>query len=144
MKRLICVILVGLVVFFCMSSFAEGIDFSSYSDSALIDLLSAVQQEIADRHIAKSANLPQGSYIVGRDIPAGTYDISVTFTGSMWMDIYVYADGGNGEQKQDFTVFANGDYGDGTGFFHVELVEGDLLRCTAPITLTVSAGIMFK
>ena len=60
------------------------------------------------------------------------------------MDIYIYEDGGSGEMKQDFSVFADGNYGDGTGSFHVELAEGELLRCTAPITLTISAGVQFK
>lgn len=123
---------------------AETVDLSQYNDNELVSLLDAVQQEIANRHIEKSAELPQGSYLVGKDIPAGSYDISVVYKGSMWMDIYIYEDGGNGEMKQDFSVFADGNYGDGTGSFHVELAEGELLRCTAPITLTISAGVQFK
>ena len=123
---------------------AETLDLSSYSDTALVELLLNVQQEIADRRIEKSANLPAGSYIVGKDLPVGVYDISVIYNGSMWMDIYVYADGGDGDKKQEFTVFADGNYGDGTGAFHVDLAEGGLLKCSAPITLTISVGVMFE
>ena len=144
MKKILAIVLVFLFLFSNAIVIAEEINLKSYDDDELLNLLSSVQQEIADRHIAKSANLPEGSYIVGKDIPVGTYDISVVYNGSMWMDIYIYADGDEDNEKQDFTVFSNGNYGDGTGNFYVDLVEGDLLKCTAPITLTISAGVMFK
>lgn len=143
MKKVIAMI-ITVALFVGTFALAETVDLSQYTDADLVSLLEAVQQEIADRHIEKSANLPQGSYLVGKDIPAGSYDISVVYKGSMWMDIYIFADGGNGDTKQDFSVFADGNYGDGTGSFHVELIEGDLVKCTAPITLTISAGVMFK
>lgn len=144
MKRLFAVILSIVLLLGSLSAFAEAVDLKSLDDTALIDLLAAVQQEIAERHIEKSANLPEGSYIVGKDIPAGTYDITVTYKGSMWMDVYIYPGTGSNDAKHDFTVFAEGDYGDGTGNFHVDLAEGEMLKCTAPITLTISAGVMFK
>lgn len=144
MKRLFAVIVSIVLLLACVSASADAVNLKSLDNTALIDLLAFVQQEIADRHIEKSASLPEGSYIVGKDIPAGLYDITVTYKGSMWMDVYIIADGGKGDTKQDFTVFANGDYGDGTGAFHAELLDGDLLKCTAPITLTISAGVMFK
>ena len=144
MKKVFGILLAVLIALTSLSGLAETLDLSGYSDAALIELLASVQQEIADRHIEKSANLPQGSYIVGKDIPAGSYDISVVYKGSMWMDVYVYPNGDSGEAKHDFTVFADGNYGDGTGSFHVDLAEGELLKCTAPITLTINAGVMFR
>lgn len=144
MKKILGILVAILIALTSLSASAEKVDFSTYTDDALIELLASVQQEIADRHIEKSATLPEGSYIVGKDIPVGSYDITVSYKGSMWMDVYIYADGGEGEKKQDFTVFANGDYGDGTGSFHVDLVDGDLLKCTASITLTISAGVQFR
>ncbi len=143
MKKVFAVI-ITITLFVGSFALAETVDLSQYKDAELISLLEAVQQEIANRHIERSADLPQGSYLVGKDIPAGSYDISVVYKGSMWMDIYIYADGGDGEMKQDFSVFADGNYGDGTGSFHVELTDGELLKCTAPITLTISAGVQFK
>ncbi len=143
MKKVFAVI-ITIALFVGTVALAETLDLSQYTDTELISLLKEVQQEVANRHIEKSADLPQGSYLVGKDIPAGTYDISVVYKGSMWMDIYIYADGGDGEVKQDFSVFADGNYGDGTGSFHVELTDGELLKCTAPITLTINAGVQFK
>ena len=115
-----------------------------FTNDELTRLLFDIQQEIADRHIRKSAQLPQGRYIVGQDIPAGTYDISVTYKGAMWMDIYIYETVSSDRYLEDFTVFADGEYGSGTGYFHVELNEGNLLKCTDTITLTISAGVQFQ
>lgn len=144
MKKLFSILIAALVAFTSLTALAEAEDFSSYTEAALIELLASVQQEIANRHIEKSANLPQGSYLVGKDIPAGSYDISVMYKGSMWMDVYIYSDTESKDAKHNFTVFADGDYGDGTGSFHIDLTEGEVLKCTAPITLTISAGVMFR
>ena len=123
MKKMVAVIIM-ITLFIGTFALAETVELSQYNDTEMISLLEAVQQENADRHIERSANLPQGSYLAGKDIPAGSYDISVEYKGSMWMDVYIYADGGNGEMIQDYTVFADGSYGDGTGNFHVELTDG--------------------
>ena len=144
MKKILGILLAAVIALTSLTALAETIDFSGYNDAALIELLASVQQEIANRHIEKSASLPQGTYLVGNDIPAGSYDISVEYKGSMWMDVYIYPDAESKDAKHDFTVFADGDYGDGTGSFHVDLTEGEVLKCTAPITLTISAGVMFK
>ena len=144
MKKLLGILLAAVIALTRLTAMAETIDFNGYNDTALIELLTSVQQEIANRHIEKSANLPQGTYLVGKDIPVGSYDISVVYKGSMWMDVYIYPDAGSKDAKHDFTVFADGDYGDGTGRFHVDLTEGEVLKCTVPITLTISAGVTFR
>lgn len=104
MKRLFAVILSIVLLLGSVSAFAEAVDLKSLDDTVLIDLLVSVQQEIADRHIEKSASLPEGSYIVGKDIPAGTYDITVTYKGSMWMDVYIHPDTGSKDAIHDFTT----------------------------------------
>ena len=144
MKKLLASLLAVLIALTNLTAVAQTIAFTSYDDTALIELLVSVQQEIVNRHIEKTATIPQGSYTIGKDIPAGSYDISVVYNGPMWMDVYIYPNTQSEDLKYNFTVFADGTYGDGTGSFHVDLVDGELLKCTAPITLTVSAGIMFR
>ena len=144
MKKTFGILVAVVIALTSLSGFAEAIDFSAYNNAALIELLASVQQEVADRNIEKSANIPEGSYLVGKDIPVGTYDITVTYNGSMWMDVYILSDTESKDVKHNFTIFADGDYGDGTGSFHVDLAEGEVLKCTAPITLTISAGVMFR
>lgn len=144
MKKLCSILIAVLVAFISLTVLAEAEDLSSYNDATLIELLTSVQQEIANRHIDKTASLPQGTYLVGKDIPAGSYDISVVYKGSMWMDVFIYPNAESKDAKHDFTVFGDENYGDGTGSFHVDLTEGEVLKCTAPITLTISAGIMIR
>ena len=89
MKKILGILVAAVIALTSLTALAEAIDFSDYNDAALIELLASVQQEIANRHIEKSASLPQGTYLVGKDIPAGSYDISVVYKGSMWMDVYI-------------------------------------------------------
>ena len=139
-----------LLVLICLTgttvqALGDMVDFSSYSDDELVQLLDALQQEIVDRGIVRSAELAEGEYLVGVDIPAGTYDIFVDYTkDSWWMDIYIYSDEAKSKILKNFTVFPVGDDGDGTGHFHVRLSEGQLLRCTWPITLTIYHGAQFN
>ena len=70
MRKLFAVI-ITIALFVGTFALAETVDLSQYNDTDLVSLLEAVQQEIANRHIEKSADLPQGSYLVGKDIPAG-------------------------------------------------------------------------
>ena len=51
----------------------EAMDFSSYSDADLLELLADIQSEVAVRKIEKTAHLTAGTYIGGRDIPVGSY-----------------------------------------------------------------------
>lgn len=62
-----------MVVTVCIAACAEGIDLSIYSDEELITLLDAVQQETTARNIERTATLPAGNYIGGRDLPVGGY-----------------------------------------------------------------------
>lgn len=142
MKKILFVMAVLLTV--NVVGLAESNQFESYDDSSLTELLFSVQQEIADRHIEKSADLPQGIYVAGKDIPIGAYNITAIYEGSLLMNIFVYAEGDDENSKQSFTIYGYEPYGDGTGKFYVELEEGDRLKCDGAITLTTSAGIMFK
>ena len=72
--RKVMAILFVLVIIACSSlSLAEGIDISTLSDDELVALMARVQEEIIARHIEGTANLAGGTYIVGKDIPAGSY-----------------------------------------------------------------------
>ena len=45
------------------------------SNSELITLRRNVEQEIVNRRIAKTASIPKGEYVIGEDIPSGTYSV---------------------------------------------------------------------
>ncbi len=46
---------------------------SDYTDDELISLTKAINEEIVNRKLEKTAYLHKGEYAVGTDIPAGTY-----------------------------------------------------------------------
>ena len=55
-------------------------DLSLLKDEQLVALLAEVQSEIVARHIEKTASLPAGTYIGGRDVPAGSYVLATAGT----------------------------------------------------------------
>lgn len=53
-------------------------DLSGYSYAELTDLYKQVQRELMSRPEWKEVTVPQGSWRVGEDIPAGSYTISLS------------------------------------------------------------------
>lgn len=75
MKKLVLLI-VALLLVSIMAVHAEGIDLSGMSDNELKVLFEEVKTEISSRGLTRSGELGHGSYVVGKDIAAGTYTIS--------------------------------------------------------------------
>lgn len=74
MKKLAFVLI--LVLLFPVVACAE-VDLSALTYAELLDLQSSINAEIVTREEFKQATVPAGSYIVGEDIPAGTYTLSL-------------------------------------------------------------------
>ena len=148
MKKRIVYSLVLALAILSISAFAESIDLSQYNDNELIDLHSRIQQEMADRKIEKSAILQEGRYTVGKDLPSGTYMVSMKYEkDSWWGSIYIYTDESENSKKLfDETVFASDEPGDGKneGVWKITLEEGNVLACTYPINLTIFSGVQFQ
>lgn len=92
-------LLFALVIMACSSfSMAEGIDISTLSDDELVALMARVQEEIVARHIEGTANLAGGTYIAGKDIPAGSYIYTCLASGEDWGNVTIYSEKGEGDQ----------------------------------------------
>ena len=124
MKKSITVAIILLLV--CGIAYAE-IGLSSMSNDELIALKTQIVQELIDRGAMKSANVPAGEYIIGKDIPAGEYSIST----SQVMATIIFGD------YNMYVVSPKNDIG------RVVLKEGDSFQCTASIVLTKYTGISF-
>lgn len=74
MKRFFALLLV--LVFASSFAFADGIDLSALSFQQLAELQRQITAEIITRPEWKEVTVPGGTWIVGTDIPAGTYSIS--------------------------------------------------------------------
>lgn len=77
MKRFLCCSFFLIVMLFFASGIAEEIDFSSFSDEKLNNYRIAIEEEIAKRDGFLTNFYGSGvSYVVGKDIEAGTYIIT--------------------------------------------------------------------
>ena len=94
MKKLI-VLLMTLVFAACATmAFAEEIDLAGLSDDEIVTLMGRVQEEIVARHIEGTATLAGGTYIAGKDIPAGSYVFTCLATGDDWGNVTIYSEKG--------------------------------------------------
>ena len=105
---------------------AEGaFDFSKISDSALLELNSQLQQEIFSRWSSWiGVKVPQGVYLIGRDIPAGRFTITA-MEGTAEVAVSVRKANAEALEVGD-TYYLGTFYGAGT--VNVDLEEGDTLQ----------------
>ena len=142
--RKVMAVVFALVIMTCSSfSMAEGIDISTLSDDELVALMARVQEEIVARHIEGTANLAGGTYIVGKDIPAGSYIYTCLASGEDWGNVTIYSEKGEGDQ-QFWEVVAAPEDGEEPESFFITLNPDDQLKSGVPFSLTIYAGMMFK
>lgn len=140
-RRLVCLLLVSLLLI--PAALADTVDLSSMSDDEIVALLTQVNNEVVSRGINKTATLPQGSYIGGKDLPAGKYIFVCKAKGDDWGNVTVKTDGGDGKLVLWEVVSApkNGETPDD---IFITLGEGDELNSGVPFTLTIMSGAVFK
>ena len=146
MKRFIALLLIMIMATMTVNVWADNLDLSGYDDTALVELLGQVQQEVVDRHIEKTAELQAGDYIGGRDVPEGTYVWHCMASGDDWGNVTVYSLDENGDHdKQLFwEVVSAPEAGEEQDSFLITINEGDELSSSVPFSLTIYAGAAFK
>ena len=82
--RFICLVMVAMLL--VLPAKADTFDLSKMTDD-----------EIVSRGINKTASLPQGSYIAGKDLPVGRYIFTCKAMGDDWGNVTVKSDGGSGK-----------------------------------------------
>ena len=143
MKKWIALVVAFAITICVGMASAEEIDLSGFSDDEIVTLLGHVQEEIVARHIEGTATLSGGTYIAGRDIPAGSYIFTCLATGEDWGNVTIYSEKGEGKQLFWDVVFAPEEGEDPESFF-MTLNEDDELKSGVPFSLTIYAGAMFK
>lgn len=140
-RRLFCLLLVSMLLI--PVALADKVDLSSMSDDEIVALLTQVNNEVVSRGINKTATLPQGSYIGGKDLPVGKYIFVCKAKGDDWGNVTVKTDGGDGKLVLWEVVSApkNGETPDD---IFITLGEGDELNSGVPFTLTIMSGAVFK
>ena len=113
------------------------LDLSEYTDEEIVELLSLVNQEIVDRHIEKTATLPEGTYTIGVDIPAGKYIYTPINTDGWWGNITLYNDDTQEEEILHEMV-------DEDGKFYIVLQDGNVFVSDEEFNLTIRSGALFE
>ena len=106
-------------------------------------LFARVQEETVARHIEGTANLAGGTYIVGKDIPAGSYIYTCLASGEDWGNVTIYSEKGEGDQLF-WEVVAAPEDGEEPESFFITLNPDDQLKSVVPFSLTIYAGVMFN
>ena len=140
-RRLICCLLAALLL--VPTALADSINLSSLSNEELVTLLTQLNQEIVDRGINKTAKLPQGAYIAGRDLPVGRYILTILAKGDDWGNLTVKTDEGSGKMIL-WEVVSAPDNGEDPETIFITLSKGDKLECAVPFSLTIMSGAVFQ
>ena len=90
MKRILAALLVAFLLIGTAS--ASVPDLSGMTADELLDTIRAAQALLFSEQLVNGVRVPQGTYIVGEDIPAGTYRIEIT-DGTGFYDLYDKPDG---------------------------------------------------
>lgn len=141
MKKCILALVTSMIILgSSVSVMADIPDISGLTDEEIIQLLADVQQAVVDRHIEKTATLAAGDYLVGTDIPAGSYVLYCRYEDPHWATLSIIDV--NGEERFYEEIFSH--YENPEGTWNITLAEGETLHTTAEATLTVSTGITFE
>lgn len=147
MKRVLSWVFVVLFIF-GNTAIAESVNLKGFTDEEIITLYESIKSEIVLRKIEKTAKLPQGEYLIGKDIPAGTYILRGTHSSDWWTDVYIYTaiemQKSKDERKAEkaITVFDHS----GEVVHKITLNDGDALNVigSGEISITVSTGVLFE
>ncbi|MDO5435526.1 MAG: hypothetical protein Q4G19_04075 [Clostridia bacterium] len=139
--RFFCLLLICALL--APAALAGAADLSAMTDDEIISLLDEVNAEIVRRGINKTAKLPEGAYIVGRDLPAGRYIFTSLATGDDWGNVTVYSEGGKGRQLL-WEIVSAPEAGEDPDTIFVTLSDGDQLKSGVPFSLTIMSGAVFR
>lgn len=85
MKRLIIFLILAMMI--PVAALADLPDISSLSKEDLLELNHRIQMMLFSEQLVEGVKVPPGEYIIGEDIPAGTYRIEIT-GGTGFYDVY--------------------------------------------------------
>ena len=130
MKKLLCIIMILCMI--PVISLADDLASMSYDD--LIKLSRQVTAEIMNRPEWKEVTVPGGTWIVGEDIPVGTYSIMPTKTGG-----YVRITDAKGK-----LVISQGVRKEETSIGKIELLDGYIVEIeNGSVIFTPPKGLGF-
>lgn len=139
MKKVITMIITLTMLF--SVSFAE-VDLKSYSYDELRDLYRQVMREMVTRPEWKDAEVHQGVYVVGEDIPAGSYTITLKNPDAV-ANIFLWGAGLEDYDTNGGLLVNELLYGNQNVMGKIILKEGNILHLTGDVYIGPFRGIWF-
>ena len=140
MKKSISILLAIMNIFIMSTAFAIDIDLKSYNDQEIIMLLELVNEEIVERKIEKAAQLPKGSYLIGRDSPEGQYIFTPTGGSDEFCIFSIYENEEIWKTKKERPRYETVRM---EGQIFLALEEGNILESPNMFILTIESGPLF-
>lgn len=123
MKKIAALLLALILCLGSLPAFAD-VDLSAYTQEELLALRDKINEELLKRGIEKKVEVPQGRYIVGEDIPAGTYTLKPKPNGFAVIEVWK-----NASSKYNMFYESVSDY-DKEYIGKLQLVEGNIVEIT--------------
>ena len=133
--RLLCVLLVFLLMI--PAAIADVPDISALTDDEIVELLDKVNEELVQRGIAKSAELPAGKYTGGKDLPAGAYIVTCKTDDNHHGIIWVSAASDDLDSNYPSILYEHVSF-NCEEKFRVTLEEGGILNLPFAATVTMN------
>ena len=107
----------------------------------LIDIF--IEDDGVKYYTVENEKSDSGTYIAGKDIPAGSYIYTCLASGEDWGNVTIYSEKGEGDQLF-WEVVAAPEDGEEPESFFITLNPDDQLKSGVPFSLTIYAGVSFK
>ena len=140
-RRFVCCLLICMALI--SVSYASTVDLSAMTNDEIIALLGQVNQEIVSRGIQKSASLPAGKYVGGRDLPVGAYILTCKTDENHHGIVWLYAAGDDLNNQYPSILYEHISYNK-EDQFRVSIEEGGILNLPFSATLTISPALLFQ
>lgn len=140
-RRFLCCLLVLLLLI--PAALADVPDLSGLTDDEIVELLGKVNEEMMSRGISKSAELPAGKYVGGKDLPAGAYIITCKTDDNHHGIVWVSAAADDLNNQYPSILYEHVSFSSEEQF-RVTIEEGGILNLPFAATLTISSGVFFK
>ena len=121
MKKLITIILI--LAMLPVIALADLPDISGLSTDELIELSHQLQLRLFSDQLVNGVKVPPGSYVIGEDIPAGTYRVDFPVVSDLLMGLFMAYT----EDYSDYVTYYIGE-NNTTAIGKVELKEGMTLE----------------
>ena len=140
-RRFLCCLLICMALI--SVSYASTVDLSAMTNEEIIALLGQVNQEIVSRGIQKSASLPAGKYVGGRDLPVGAYILTCKTDENHHGIVWLSAAGDDLNNQYPSILYEHISYNKEEQF-RISIEEGGILNLPFSATLTISPALLFQ